>query len=312
MAIQGKELKYKQLCQALGVPIKSSNAKTAQLNDLDMYCRLERLYAPTRYIVQEVYDETLLSALNGNNKYQAIFEAALYRELIANGDSPLYLSNMEMLELFEEVNENFRIACNKEMMLQLGDDYACFADMGQVAYKILKQWTKRRIEIMETRGIISTARGYRLYADVDGYIIINNVPIDSEEEKICQEIYHRAVVEIMPPDWHGEWVGLDKWQKFEERIKQLVINKFNGEFYDMKPITIIYPPRKQYLIEVLNKLYSDRPELAAINNESCRKILETTQLDKYSDVDRKRLVNISIKQSPELKLKNMINKKESK
>ena len=116
----------------------------------------------------------------------------------------------------------------------------------------------------------------------------------------------------MPPDWHGEWVGLDKWQKFEERIKQLVINKFNGEFYDMKPITIIYPPRKQYLIEVLNKLYSDRPELAAINNESCRKILETTQLDKYSDVDRKRLVNISIKQSPELKLKNMINKKESK
>ena len=58
-------------------------------------------------------------------------------------------------------------------------------------------------------------------------------------------------------------------------------------------------------------MYADMPELALINNESCRKILETTQLDKYSESERKRLVNISIKQEPEIKLKKLLNKKES-
>lgn len=296
---------------ALDVPIKVGNAKIAQIDDLDMYCLLERLDSPTRYVVKEVYDSTLLSELNGNNKYQALFEAMMYKTLIANGDSPLYLSNMETLELFEEVNENFKVACNRDAMAQLGEAYANFADMGQVAYKILKQWTKRRLEIMELRGIITTARGFRLYSEVNDYIITTNISIDSELEKICQEIYHRAVVEIMPEGWHGEWVGAERWRRFEDKIKELVREQFDGDFYDLKPITIIFPPRKQYLIEVLDKMYTDMPELALINNESCRKILETTQLDKYSESERKRLVNISIKQEPEIKLKKLLNKKES-
>lgn len=311
LAIQGQELKYNKLCQALDVPIKVGNAKISQIDDLGMYCRLEQLSSPTRYVVQEVYDGALLAELNGNNKYQALFESALYRALIENGDSPLYLSNMETLELFEEVNENFKIACNRDVMAQLGEDYANFADMGQVAYKILKQWTRRRLEIMELRGIITTARGFRLYSESNGYIITTNVAIDSELERVCQEIYHRAVVEMMPIGWHGEWVGADRWRKFESKIKELVREQFDEDFYDLKPITIIFPPRKQYLIEVLDKMYADMPELALINNESCRKILETTQLDKYSESERKRLVNISIKQEPEIKLKKLLNKKES-
>lgn len=296
---------------ALDIPTKVGNAKIAQIDDLDMYCQLERLQGPTRFIVKEVYDNALLAELNGNNKYQALFEAMMYKTLIANGDSPLYLSNMETLELFEEVNENFKIACNKDAMAQLGEDYANFADMGQVAYKILKQWTKRRLEIMELRGIVTTARGFRLYSRVNEYILTTNVAIDSELEKVCQEIYHRAVVEVMPMGWHGEWVGADKWRKFESKIKELVEEEFDGEFYDLKPITIIFPPRKQYLVEVLDKMYSETPELVAINNESCRKILETTQLDKYTENERKNLVDISIKQRPEIKLKKLLNKKES-
>ena len=130
LAIQGQELKYNKLCQALDIPTKVGNAKISQIDDLGMYCRLEQLSSPTRYVVQEVYDGVLLAELNGNNKYQALFESALYRALIENGDSPLYLSNMETLELFEEVNENFKIACNRDVMAQLGEDYANFADMG--------------------------------------------------------------------------------------------------------------------------------------------------------------------------------------
>ena len=85
MAIQGQELKYNKLCQALDVPTKVGNAKISQIDDLGMYCRLEQLSSPTRYVVQEVYDGALLAELNGNNKYQALFESALYRALIENG-----------------------------------------------------------------------------------------------------------------------------------------------------------------------------------------------------------------------------------
>ena len=70
LAIQGQELKYNKLCQALDVPTKVGNAKISQIDDLGMYCRLEQLSGPTRYVVQEVYDGALLAELNGNNKYQ--------------------------------------------------------------------------------------------------------------------------------------------------------------------------------------------------------------------------------------------------
>lgn len=310
--IQGRELKYNQLCKALNMPIKNGYAKTTQLADLEMYCQLERLSSPTRFAVKEVYDGDLLEALNGHNKYQALFEAALYQALINNHAEQLCLSNMEMLEMFEEVNENFRLACNKEAMSELGEDYIHFADMGQTAYKILKRWTQRRLKAMETRGIIITRRGYRLYSETpEGYIITTNVQPDSELEQTCQEIYNRAVREIMPQGWAGEWVGLQVWFKFESKIKKLTAERFDEHYIDLKPITIISPPREQYLREQLKDLYTETPELKLINNESCRKILETTQLDKYSESERKRLVNISIKQEPEIKLKKLLNKKES-
>ena len=100
--IQGRELKYNQLCKALNMPIKNGYAKTTQLADLEMYCQLERLSSPTRFAVKEVYDGDLLEALNGHNKYQALFEAALYQALINNHAEQLCLSNMEMLEMFED------------------------------------------------------------------------------------------------------------------------------------------------------------------------------------------------------------------
>lgn len=305
--IKDKELKYNQLCRELKLPIKTGGAKNNQLADLDMYCRLERLASPTRYAVREIYNVELIQALNGNSKYQAVFEAAMYQALLANGAQQLYLSNMELLELFKEVNENFRLACNKDAMAELGEPYVHFADMGQIAYKILKRWTQRRLKVMETRGVIIVRRGYRLYSETaDGYILTTNVTADSDQEKLCQEIYNQAVREIMPNEWSGEWVGLTVWLKFEKRIKELTAYRTNKQYTDLKSVYIISPPKEQFIRERLQDLYSAMPELQAINNESCRKILETTQLDKFTTNERKRLVDIGIKQSPQIRLNQLI------
>ena len=148
-----------------------------------------------------------------------------------------------------------------------------------------------------------------MYSDFDGIYIMTNVEAESEKEKICQEIYDRAAKETMPEDWNGEWVSANRWEKFEEKIKELVADYFNGEYYDLKPILIISPPRAEYLKEILSHLYDDIPELKDINEEACNKMFATSQLRAYTEEDRKMLVDISIKEDSAVSLKGKIDNK---
>lgn len=306
--IQGQELKYNKLCQALDLPCKYGNSKAHQLNEIALYCELEILDKPTRYVVHKVYDNAvaLLGQIHGNNKFQDLFEGAMYQALLNNDGKPLYISNMEMLKLFNEVNENFSYSCNEYYMNLLGGEYLTLHEMSQIVYKILREWTRRRMTQMEARRVIITRKGFRLYSHINHSYVITNVEADSEKERICQEIYDRAAKDTLPEDWKGEWVQAWRWELFEERIKELVEEYFDGDYYDLKPITIIYPPREQYLKEVLDRVYGKIPELKDINEEARQKIFTTTQLDKYTGSNRNMLVDISIKENPDISLKNKI------
>lgn len=309
-AIVGEKLKYKQLCEALNIKYKSTsqNSKSHQLNQLALYCDYDIIDNPTRYIVNRVYDQAIISQINGNNKFQDLFEGALYQALLNNNNQPLYVSNMELLNLFNEVNENFSYSCNEHYMKLLGGKFITLNQMSQITYKILREWTKRRITQMESRKVIIRRQGFRLYSRFNDIYIIHNVEIDSEIEKKCQEIYDRAAKDTLPEDWHGEWVQAYRWENFEKRIKELVEEYFNGEFVDLKPINIISPPREDYLKEILHKLYNKIPELQKLNQESIKKIFNTTQLNGYTGEDREMLINISIKENPDISLRKRIKK----
>lgn len=304
--ILGKELKYKDLCAELDIPYKNGASKRRQLEDLSLYCDLEVLDNPTRYVVNKVYDGAIIAQINGNNKFQDLFEGAMYQALLNNNGEPLHISNMEMLRLFNEVNENFSYACNKSYMSLLGGDYLTLNEMSQITYKILRQWTKRRMEQMEARRVIITRKGFRLYRKWEDAYIIQDVLTDSETEQICQMIYDRAAKETLPEDWHGEWVQSYRWENFEKRIAELTEEFFDGEYINLKPITIISPPKEDYLREILGDIYNKIPELQEINQEARNKIFSTSQLDKYTGADRKMLVDISIKENPSISLKNKI------
>ena len=47
-------MSYKELCEAIDLPIKSSNSKAKQLNELEMFCAIKKLSSPTRYVITEV------------------------------------------------------------------------------------------------------------------------------------------------------------------------------------------------------------------------------------------------------------------
>ena len=77
--IEGRELKYRELCNAVDMPVREGNTRASQLDKIRNYCQLDTVdnVYPTRYIVQEVYPEAdaLINELD-KDSYQAAFEAA--------------------------------------------------------------------------------------------------------------------------------------------------------------------------------------------------------------------------------------------
>lgn len=305
-AVEGQELKYKALCEALGESTKTGNAKMSQLNNLQMYCRLDTLDHPTRYIVREVYDGQLITEINGNNQYQEVFDAVMYQALLNADNQLLYLSNLELLSLFAEVNENFTYSLNRNIMMKLSDNPYKTVEMAQIVYRVLKQWTKRRIDLMEKRRIVITRKGFRLYSKTGHYIYKHNVPIDSELEQSCRKVWNDALNETIGLNWKGQWVPDDKWAAFKSAITKLVQERFNLIYFDMKPVTVFSPPAEDWLRDKLAEIYKQAPALESINAEACRKILSTTQLDSFTGQERKHFVNTNIVLNPEISFKELL------
>ncbi len=318
--IIGREMKYKQLCECIGVEPKTGNSKKAQMNSLSMYCNIEVLEKPTRYMVTKVYEDEveLLGLLSTNNKYQIMFEAAVYQAFVDNNGQPLYLSNMDTLKLFQEVNENFAYACNKDFINSIDEQYHYMPEMGLALYRILNQWTKRRLKSMENRHSIKTRECYRLYKKINvgayEYIESINVPTDSELERRCQEIYNDAIDEVMPPNWGNVdkggkfWVPDHLWAKFQSKVRELVKDKFNGAYFDLKPIMKISCPTEGWLKGKIASLCKELNALTAINEESCRKALETKnkQMDNITQGQRKQFIEINMKPNPSISFKQIM------
>lgn len=331
-AIEGQELKYSKLCEALGLPIKTSNSKKAQLKNLQIYCKLIELDRPKRYLIEKVYNEELemLGLAKGNNKFQLIFEAAVYQAFLKNNGAPLYLSNMDAIKLFKEVNDNFAYACNNEDMQKMGPEYEYMPEVAKIIYRILRQWTMRRIDSMNERHTALKETGYRLYKTKEykgrKYTTYINVPKDSELSKQCQAIYSRAINEIMPEGWGAQndeleneedkqksgkyWVPEYLWRRFETRIEQLVQEEFNGNYTTLKPIMILKPPTSEYVKEKLEDMCHKLQTLTHINEEACQKALTTTQLDHISNDKRKMFVEINMNQKIAFSFKQELKKRQ--
>ena len=338
-SIEGQELKYKKLCEALCIPVKTSNSKNSQLNNLRMYCELVELKNPKRYLIKRVYDKELklLGLADGRNKFQIMFEVAVYQAFLNNGGNPLYLSNMDAIKLFKEVNDNFSYACNIEHMQIMGPEYEYMPEVAKIIYRILRQWTIRRIESMHIRYTIRKETGYRLYKEKEyegkKYMTYINVSGDSDLVKKCQTIYSKAIEEIMPEDWgvvknkdesieiikEGEkekknksgkyWVPDYIWKQFEERIKQLVYDEFGDKYDDLKPIMVLRPPTSEYIKERLEDMCKKLQTLTHINEEACKKALTTTQLDHISAESRKQFIETNMNLKTRLSFKKELEKR---
>lgn len=325
-SIVGQELKYHQLCEALDIPRLGTRQKVNQLKQLQMYCEFEILSKPTRYVVNEVYEKEIkaFDKINGNNKYQMMFDAVVYQTFLENNGQPIYVSTTDMLRLFAEVNENFVYTCSAENMAKLGEDFIYFTEMGQIAKKMLGQWTKDRLDNMAVRSFIVKEKAYRLYTQHKGqygtFIVRHDVSTDSELGKQCMAIMAQAIEEVVPDKYIQKatesnqnkvlWMPLPIYNSLQARIAQLVQEKFNGEYCDLKEISVLKPPEGQWIYKKLTEIYKELPALHDINAEACRKILASTSenLDKFTGAERKRFIEVNIKPEPKISLKAELEK----
>ena len=290
--IVGQEMNYRQLCHTLDLPERGGTQKAAQLRELQKYCELERIQGTQRYLVKQIYDENITAFIEYLDApdQQLLFDAMLYQTFLDNGCKPLHLSNTEMLMLFREVNENFLYTFNRQALNAINKNLVYMNDMSKIVYRILHQWTYRRIENLDTRHIVFRRYGFRLYKtyEVDGkqYTLRVNVKPDSEQEKRCQRVWATAMRQVLGVDYLGsldnpKWMPEAKWNQFEERVGELTKKEFadDGGYDKLRSVSILSCPESSWLQASIDYILCTvgNPEL--INTEAKRKILGTTQLD---------------------------------
>ena len=324
--VEGRELKYRELCAAVDMPVKEGNTRVYQLDKIRNYCQLDIVpnSYPTRYIVQEVYPEadSLINELD-KDSYQAAFEAALYQVFLKTNCATIYASTSNLLRMFQEVNDNFNYTYSQAV--SDSERYGYMGIVNGIVYNILAQWTRRKLLTMKNRYVIDLNRGYRLYKlktnkNGEEYMATHDVPEDSVDHQTCLAIHSKAVAEIMPPNWgkvvdnkvYKPYVSQELYNKFEARLGELTKEAFDGKYDLVKEVYVIKPATKEWIANRLLDVYEHYPSFEKINKEACAKIIQTSQLSCITGKERREFVDINMNPAQPDKLKDLIKNERNK
>lgn len=320
-----KPISYPEICEAAGLPQVSGKQKILQLENLSNYCDIQKIPNSPKYIISKIYNEeekALVRYLKAPQQ-QLLFDSALYKEFLKNGDSPLYLSNTQMLSMFNEVNSNFQYTFDRNIMESVGAEFVYMTDMTKEVYEILHQWTRRRLDNMANRFIIMKRRGFRLYSD-SLYSSFINVPSDSQLEKRCQKIMINAISFIFQNDKYiirddatnevisFHWMPEGLWRKFENKINELTKEEFKEEGYNRLNLVTILSPAPQEIIK--EKLLNAENRILELNEKAQEKILnsKSKNLLPFTEEQKKKYIEYNIKKNPPIYFKNKLEEIEKK
>lgn len=292
-----KELTYKQLCENLGLEIKYGNSKKAQIKDLSLYCDLQILSHPTRYIINEVYDQSLLPS---KSKFQVPIEILIMQLFKANNFETLYLTNSRLLEYMKLVSPNYRIIKNPKLRRKLPFETEHLYTGASKSGEILMKWLGRSLEKMEGYGFLKWRKGYCLIKkNIVGdkeYTSVINVPLTSDLEENIMECQRQAFMKLnLQYDKKHHWVPIGMKAQYQAQFDREIFKAFDGAFSGGFQVNVLTPNIKG-IKEVLTAYESEQ----IVNQEAQRKIKETSQLNYLTGDERDKLIKEIISRPPSI------------
>lgn len=295
--IQNHSLTYKQLCEALDIPIKSGKSKIYQIKNIALYCNLQILSHPTRYVITEVYDQSLLPS---KSKFQAPIEILIMQLFKANNFETLYLTNSRLLEYMKLVNSNYRIIKNPKLRKKLPFETEYLYTGASKSGEILMKWLGRALEKMESSSLLMWRKGFCLVkknlVGEHEYTSVINVPLDSQLEKDIMECQRQAFIKLnLQYDKQHRWVPIGMKAQYQAQFDREIYKMFDGAFSGGFQVNVLTPNVKG-IKEVLTAYESEQ----IINQEAQRKIKETTQLNYLTGDERDKLIKEIIMRPPSI------------
>ena len=295
--IINQPLSYKQLCQFLEFEIKYGNSKKAQIKDLSLYCDLQILSNPTRYVITEVYDESLIPS---KSKFQIPMEILIMQLFKANNFETLYLTNSRLLEYMKLVSPNYHIIKNPKLRRKLPFETEHLYTSASKSGEILMKWLGRALEKMEGYGFLKWRKGYCLIKKntigEKEYTSVINVPLDSQLEKDIMECQRQAFMKLnLQYDKKHHWVPIGMKAQYQAQFDREIYKMFGEAFSGGFQANVLTPNTKG-IKEVLTAYESEQ----IVNQEAQRKIKETNQLNYLTGDERDKLIKEIIMRPPSI------------
>lgn len=303
-------LTYKQLCQQLSLQPKSGKSKIYQIKNIELYCDLTITSHPTRYIINEIYDEALLP--NSRAKFQIPLEILVMRLFRANKYNTIYITTSRLLECMKLVSNNYSIIKNPDLRNKLPFDTGALYSGASRSGEILKKWLMRALERMEANEYLKVRSGYCLIKKVtiDGrsFKTTYNVPIDSDLEREIMECQRQVYMKLnLQFTDKKRWIPTDMKPQYYAMFDKEIAQHFNGEYCGAYAVHVL-TPNHFGIKETLTAFESEQQ----VNTEAQRKIASTKELNYLTGYDRDKLIQEIIARPPSISYKKILEEEKQK
>lgn len=309
-SIVNQPLSYKQLCQALSIQPKTGKSKIYQIKNIELYCDLSITSKPTRYIINEIYDEALLP--NTKAKFQIPLEILVMRLFRANKYNTIYITTSRLLECMKLVSDNYAIIKNPDLRNKLPFDTDALYSGASKSGEILKKWLMRALERMEANEYLKVRNGYCLVKKVtiDGrsFKTIYNVPIDSDLEREIMECQRQVYMKLnLQFTDKKRWIPADMKPQYYAMFDKEITQHFNGEYCGAYAVHVLTP--NHFGIKETLSAYESEQQ---VNGEAKRKIANTKELNYLTGYDRDKLIQEIIARPPSISYKKILEEEKEK
>lgn len=314
---------YKELCKLFGLDVKTSNAKKAQLKEIERFVKLDK--NGTKYIISEKY-EVVLPPNNNITQYIPLIEQLILHLIIEESDhnNRLYIRKNELLKNLKMINERYAIMKYKQLQLSVTNNIPIdtVKDFYRSSDDMLNRNIEQALKNLTNRFLIHWSNVYsvcEIVTDNDKYLTIEMEEYTSRYGDVSYEPTinsklkrtHREATEAETKDilriqnevMHSlncstlsEIYEQGYKYEFYNKVNSILLDKYNIErfymsysiVYNIDHVVNRYEKASVFLLDDSNKEMIE----AMLNDEVVRNVIRLGE--NRSNKANKGLVNVDI------------------